>query len=421
MSKNKSVEELNPQITCGPFGSNLTDTLYQEKGVLVVRPFNLKELKIENNNLVYVSKNTIDENNLKLFNQDTIIFARVGDMKIGIADVDNFTISPNIIALEIKQKDMVPMLGYFFYSYYGMTQLIRELKISAQPTISTEIIQNLKIPAFSNTLLQHFKENRDKTKYYSIKSEQLYNDAETLLLQELDLTNWQPTNESSTQKSFADFLNSGRLDAEYYQPKYDELFAHLNKYDTKRLGEIARITKSIEPGSGAYQEEGVPFVRVSNLSKFEISQPDIYLDSVEYVDVIRPRKNTILLSKDGSVGIAYKVQADMNAITSGAILHLTITDEEFIPDYVTLVLNSIIVKMQAERDAGGSIIQHWKPSEIENVVIPKLDIELQKQIAEKIKESFALRAESKHLLELAKTAVEVAIEQGEEKGLELLN
>ena len=162
------------------------------------------------------------------------------------------------------------------------------------------------------------------------------------------------------------------------------------------------------------------FIRVSNLSKFEISEPNIHLDAEDYKDVIRPRKDTILLSKDGSIGIAYKVQQDMNAITSGAILHLNIKDKEFLPEYVTLVLNSVIVKMQAERDAGGSIIQHWKPSEIEQVIIPKLDMELQKQIVAKIQESFALRAESQRLLELAKTAVEVAIEQGEEEALKLL-
>ena len=90
------------------------------------------------------------------------------------------------------------------------------------------------------------------------------------------------------------------------------------------------------------------------------------------------------------------------------------------PDYLTLVLNSIVVKMQAERDAGGSVIQHWKPSEIENVVVPILDNEGQIQIAEKVQESFALRKECARFLDLAKTAVEVAIEQGEDKAMELL-
>ena len=62
----------------------------------------------------------------------------------------------------------------------------------------------------------------------------------------------------------------------------------------------------------------------------------------------------------------------MEVITSGALLHLTIKNpDEILPDYLTMVLNSPIVQLQAERDTNGAIIQHWKPSEIEKVVIPK--------------------------------------------------
>lgn len=83
-----------------------------------------------------------------------------------------------------------------------------------------------------------------------------------------------------------------------------------------------------------------------------------------------------------------------------------------LPEYLTLVLNSMAVQSQAEKDAGGSIIQHWKPSEIQNVLIPILSKDIQLQIAEKIKQSYQLREASKTLLTQAKQAVEQAIEFG---------
>ena len=110
----------------------------------------------------------------------------------------------------------------------------------------------------------------------------------------------------------------------------------------------------------------------------------------------------------------------MNVISSSGILHLTVKDNAVLPDYLTLVLNSKLVRLQAERSAGGSIIQHWKQSEIENVSIPILPMSLQQKIAAKVRESFALRAESKRLLDLAKHTVELAIEQGEEKALDVI-
>lgn len=214
---------------------------------------------------------------------------------------------------------------------------------------------------------------------------------------------------STYKKLSSSLLKSNRLDAEYYQPKYDYLFNELKKFKTKIIKDIAELSKSVEPGRDAYCDNGTPFIRVADLSKFGLSEPSVYLDEVKYVDVIRPQKDTILLSKDGSVCVAYKVNEPLNIITSGAIVHLNITDEEVLPDYLTLIINSVVVRLQAERDAGGSIIQHWKPSEIENVLIPVLPMAEQIKISEMLQQSFTLREESKRLLQQATKLVEKTI------------
>ena len=128
-----------------------------------------------------------------------------------------------------------------------------------------------------------------------------------------------------------------------------------------------------------------------------------------------------MLSKDGSVGIAYKVTEDLNAITSAAILHLSVKTDEVLPDYLNLVLNSKVEQMQAERDAGGSILQHWKPSEIEQVVIPIIDKQTQQEISTLISESFTLKKQSEQLLEMTKRAVEIVIEESEEVAMQYIN
>lgn len=239
-----------------------------------------------------------------------------------------------------------------------------------------------------------------------------YRMAEWTLIQELYADSWTATaSVNYSVKPYSVSQSTGRLDAEYYQPKYDALFNVLSHFECNTIAEIATMRKSIEPGSDAYKEEGVPFVRVSDITKYGISEPNIYLSRTEYnVEKLRPKKDTILLSKDGSVGIAYKVEEDMDSITSGALLHLNVYNKDYLPDYLTLVLNSVVVQLQAERDSNGAIIQHWKPSEIEQVVIPYLPMETQLAIATKIQKSFALRKESKRLLEQAKQMVEQEIE-----------
>ena len=344
-------------------------------------------------------------------------------------------VSGSLYKMSVNKKISKHVLLCYLISKYGVAFKDRYKSNLLISFISKSDLYRIPVPDFSVEFQNKIDAVFARIIDCQTQSKILYAEAEGTLLEELGLKETDNSvigmpycdvltcnNDSSAPcvaiRSLSDFVNSGRLDAEYYQPKYDDLFSRLSKFESKRLGDMVQIHKSIEPGSEAYQNKGIPFMRVSNLSKFGFSDTEIHLSPDEYGDVIRPKQNTILLSKDGSVGIAYKVEQDMNVITSGAILHLTITDNEFMPDYLTLVLNSVIVGMQAERDAGGSIIQHWKPSEIENVIIPKLSKEIQQEITNKVKESFALRRESKRLLNLAKTAVEIAIEQGESAAME---
>ncbi|MDR1127000.1 MAG: restriction endonuclease subunit S [Treponema sp.] len=181
---------------------------------------------------------------------------------------------------------------------------------------------------------------------------------------------------------------------------------------------MVNIKKSIEPGSDAYSDEGLPFIRVSDYNKLGISPPDKCLsdtychENAALLKSLYPTKETILFSKDGSVGTAYILRENMQAVTSGAILHLSIKDKsKVLPEYLTLALNSEVVKMQAERDAGGSIILHWRVSEIEDTVIPIVSYKLQHRIAELAAQSFTLHEETKRLLEDAKEMVEREIEK----------
>ncbi len=365
----------------------------------------------------------LDNSGVNTLNKGDIVITKVGSPCYASIVYEHDTVALSRTVMGIKNiSTVIPLyLLAFLRCKYGFQELYREREQTIQFQLTLERVRNIPI-YIASSLLQDAIADVYHRYYVNIhNADQIYEQAENILLNELCFNKTSMTPDICSYKRFSDFVNSGRLDAEYYQPKYDNLFTQLNKFETKRLGDIVQIRKSIEPGSEAYQNQGIPFMRVANLSKFGFSDTDIHLLPDEYGDIIRPKQNTILLSKDGSVGIAYKVEQDMEVITSGAILHLTITDNEFLPDYLTLVLNSIIVGMQAERDAGGSIIQHWKPSEIENVIIPKLRQEIQQEITNKVQESFALRKESHRLLNLAKTAVETAIEQGEATAIKLLD
>lgn len=317
------------------------------------------------------------------------------------------------------------VIATFLTSKYGQNQIKKYTRGAVQMGLILEDMDQLLVPNFSNEFITKITELFTDMNQAKTNSIMVYDEANCLLLDRLSIeTQFEDNGIISTSKLFSEsFKVSGRLDAEYYHPKYDNLFGALSKHKTMPLSGkqgVVFIKKSIEPGSEAYLEEGIPFIRVSDVDKYKISTPPIMIskDIVPNIEDLYPKKDTILLSKDGSIGIAYKLEKDMEAITSGALLHLTVKDSNFLlPDYLTLVLNSPIVQLQAERDCNGAIIQHWKPSDIEKVLIPILDMPIQQEIASKVQESFRLRKESKRLLKLAVKTVEMAIESDEESAL----
>lgn len=339
-------------------------------------------------------------------------------------DFPEANITQAMALIRVHEKEICPhTLFAFLAGRYGKTQIERLARPTGQYNLNLQEVSSIRLPRVSAEFSKEVLQNMDAAYSAASKAEEVMFKAEQDLICALGLKDWQPANQNTAIKSFSQSFNtSGRLDAEYYQPKYDAILEKLELVKSAKLGDFVSIRKSIEPGSDAYGDEGLPFVRISDISKHGITPPSIYVSPnvADNIEKLKPRKDTILLSKDGSVGIAYKLEEDFDGITSGALLHLHVTDERVLPDYLTLVLNSITTQMQAERDAGGSIIQHWRPEQIREVVIPILPLEVQQTIAEKVQASFSARRQSQQLLELAKQTVERAIESSEAEALEWL-
>lgn len=400
---------------------------FVESGIPYYRGGDIYNMFIEQSpNPFYIPRSVFDMNTMQRshLKKGDILMSIVGAIigNLSLVTTDNDATCSCKLAIIRPYANLTPeYIMTFLRSQIGQSQIQRYRRGSGQTGFILEDFGQILVPELTEVIMEFVKRCVLKAQQVYTLGSIRYQNALDRLYGQLKLQNLQLDKSNikvlNIKKSF---LDSGRLDAEYYHPKYDILFEQLSQIKCKRLGNLITLQKSIEPGSDFYQSEGLPFVRVADLTKFGVTKPSIYLDEEIFKDVIRPKKDTILMSKDGSIGIAYKVEKDEDFITSSAILHLQITDDNILPDYLTLILNSKVVQMQAERDAGGSIIQHWKPSEISNVVIPVLPMEKQQEISQKVQESFRLRNESKRLLNVAKTAVEIAIGESEEAALEYL-
>lgn len=438
----KNVENLNPLGSFVKDGYRVvyenTKIIDQEEAVENGFPYFLQATDlltpfIKTDNLFYVHSDDWERYPKGRIQKGEILIEVKGKIdKVAIVPDDfpeRTLVTGSLFKLTVNEKISKHVLLAYLISKYGAAFKDRFKTNLLISYVSKPDLYRIPIPTFSEAF-----QNRIDEIFYKIfesrnRSLELYKNAETELLNSVDLSDYQPSQEPINVKSFSEsFGHSGRLDAEYYQIKYEQIVEKIKSMNYDYLSSLVKIKKSIEPGSAHYAEEGFPFVRVSDYDKFGLSTPDKYLtdefckENAELIKKLKPKKETILFSKDGSVGTAYMLRKDADFITSGAILHLTVKDKtKIIPEYLTLALNSKLVQMQAERDAGGSIILHWRVSEIENVVVPVIDFDKQREIADLVEESFKLKKQSEHLLEVAKTAVEIAIEQNEETALEFIN
>ncbi len=214
--------------------------------------------------------------------------------------------------------------------------------------------------------------------------------------------------------NFSEALSSRRIDADYFQTPFRQIDDHLDKYSTAQLHTLAEITKGIEVGSDAYQAKGHPFLRVSNIKEtgIQLGQSDKYISSALYSELqcCRPQIGELLLTKDGSPGVAMAVDEECNGIISGGVVRLKLKNTLIPNEYLALVINSRVCRMQIERECSGALILHWKPALIRKLRIPILSQSVMDKIAELVTQAKRARRESDKLLEQAKTRVEQLIE-----------
>ena len=158
------------------------------------------------------------------------------------------------------------------------------------------------------------------------QSVSIYHQAQTFLLSELGLSGWKPKHQRTFVRNYSDAEQAERIDAEYFQPKYEEIVQAIKNYsgDCDTLGSIVKIKKCIEVGSAGYLDEGIPFIRVSNLSLFEITK-EKYISEALYEEIMQhqPEQGEILFSKDATPGIAYYLREQPpKMIPSSGILRL---------------------------------------------------------------------------------------------------
>ncbi len=239
----------------------------------------------------------------------------------------------------------------------------------------------------------------------------IYQQAEDLLLSELGLQDWQPTEKTVAVKSFAEsFLSSGRLDAEYYQPKQQKVMAIMRqsglcigdvaplvkrKFQPDKQGEFNYIEIGNLGGEGFANSETVAMDEAPSRAQWIVKPNDVITSTVRPI-----RRLSALIEPEQA-----------NYICSSGFAVLKPTKIE--PEVLLVYLRSPIVCEVLDLHTTASMYPAISTEDLLKIPITLPKESTRQKIIEKVRESRKAQEQSKQLLEIAKTGVELAIETDE--------
>ena len=358
---------------------------------------------------------------LKHVTKGDIVLTKGGTIGLAGLITQNCCVTRDLIFINssVLSENDYTALFLFLSTDFAYQQLIRSSSQSVQPHLTITLVRNIDVYCYSD----FFKENIVSKYKQSIsnlnKSKSVYSQAETLLLDTLGLADFSPSTEAVNIKSFQDsFVTTGRLDAEYYQPKFDELEAKIAETHTLRLlGSL--LTLNQRGAQPDYVEEGLPVINSKH-----VREGEVILSENRFATV--PDKNNALLIQKGDVlingtgvgtiGRSAPYMHEQEAIPDN---HVTILrTDKLNPIFLSVYLNSIAGKYQVDKYFKGSSGQiELYPNDIACFYVPLVNVKVQTKIAALVEQSFTLKSESERLLDVAKRAVEIAIEQDENAGM----
>ena len=403
-------------IDCSAFYPGI-EQFYGTGSNPLIRVQNIKDNRIEYDTCEMLPFLSSDYKTLKWVEAGDIVITKGGSIgfvgyvtKSALASRDLIFIKSSVIDTAFSKY-----LFLYFSTKFAYKQLIRSSSQVAQPHLTITLVKDFDIFKASDRLIQIVANLYDKSERTLEESKQLYAAAEDQLLSELGLKDWQPKNKNINVKTLKEsFLSSGRLDAEYYQSKYDEIEKHLKKHNqTDLLVNVCFVNQAnIKPND----KEQYKYIELANIN----TMGEITGCTIDYGENLPTRARQVVKSGDvivssieGSLDSCALVTPEYdNAFCSTGFY---IIRSKIITNETLLVLMKLKpIQQLLKKGCSGTILTAINYDNFCNIIIPIPDGKIQTEISIKIQRCFALKAESKRLLAEAKMMVENEIEKGGE-------
>ena len=395
---------------------------YVDNGVLLIRGQNVRPLSIDLTfNPVYISEEDAERLKENTIHYKDILITRSGTTGHSAIYLENNHAISMSDALIIQSGNLNPFfLTIFLNTKHGRVLIERGKYGSVQTHIAPYFLYRIPMPVW-NILPSMIENTYLQSKKLTELSKEQYIEAQTLLLAELGLADWQPKQQLTFVKNYSDTKNAERIDADCFQPKYDEIVDAIKNY-SEGWDTLENQVHIKDTNFNPDAETEYKYIELANIG----SSGEMTGCMVEHGEDLPTRArrkvaagDVIVSSIEGSLeSIALITEEYDNALCSTGF-HVVQSDV-LNSEALLVFLKSSVGQLQLKKGCSGTILTAINKKEFNKIAIPIIRTEKQTEIEQKVIESFNLRQHAKDLLESAKRAVEIAIEQDEQTAVNWL-
>lgn len=424
----RSIKDfLKIPVKTGHTPSKSIEKFYKDGNIKFIKTDNLRDGYIDLNEVDLLSEEGNQDIKSSELKPDDIIVTIIGATEkiVGRAariyeDIGQANINQNVALLRTSLP--AGFLTSFLNSKYGKYQLWWLSRQTEQVNLNCREVELIEIPVFRDNFTMLIHSINGHQKIAENNSKRLYQEAEELLLKEANLLDWRPKHNLWNVKKFSEIQEAVRIDAEYYQPKYDEIIDVIKQYDNgwNVLGSLINIKdKNFNPEN----EKTYKYLELSNISNSgEITgfTEEKGGDLPTRARRIVKTGDLIISSIEGSLeSIALVTEQYNNALCSNGFY--VVNSDFYNSETLFCLMKTFVGQQQLKKGCNGTILTAINKDEFSKIVLPKIKNNIQKEIKSKISEAYKLKLQSKQLLEIAKLGVEKAIEENEEIATNWIN
>jgi hypothetical protein len=318
----------------------------------------------------------------------------------------------------LRPKDVLPeFLAVFLRSEHGQNQIERLTRGALQKGLILEDMDQLWVPMVSADFEKRIARTVQAAKHQQDLVEAVQTQASQALTAALGLADWTPPEPLTYAAKASDAIAAGRLDARFFAPRIQALLDMLSS-DGRTISSVAKprrekfrpeqyvmfdyIEISDMDGAGATGSSRLLAAEAPSRATWHVRPGDIITSSVR---PIRRLSAQIMPEQAGFV------------CSSGFVV---VNPQDIAPEVLLTYLRLPVICELLDLYASASMYPAITDSDIFNLPMPELPDPVATQIVEHVQHARAAKARAAVLLDAAKRAVEMAIEESEAAALAYL-